>query len=417
MMKPLNPQDTGAGRFASVAIHPKNPRWETSVARRRTIYGRTDDIRSEFARDYTRILHCTAYRRLKHKTQVFFATNNDHICTRMEHVNHVASVSYTIASYLGLNTELTNAISIGHDLGHAPFGHAGEEILKDITSRELGIAFWHEKNSLRFVDCIETLRNPDDMEENLLLTYAVRDGIISHCGEVDEQALFPREEAIELESITAPNEFAPYTWEGCVVKIADKIAYLGRDIEDALRLKILTVRQKNELKKLAKVDLTEINNTVLMHNLIIDLITRSSPQNGISFSMEYLDFINRVKEFNYKNIYQHKRLKHYKDYAALIIHGVYDTLKGCYSGRKTFGALKEIAEYYPTLGRHFTSWLCKYSDLNDRSQPDNRFANRVLYRIVDNSDAERIYRQAIIDFIAGMTDQFASKAFGELISF
>ena len=111
-------------KFYDVAIN-NNSKWKKAIYREEDLYSRENDLRSEFERDYTRILHSLAYRRLKHKTQVFFNTQNDHICTRMEHVAHVESISYTISKELGLNSELTKAISIGHDLGHAPFGHQG----------------------------------------------------------------------------------------------------------------------------------------------------------------------------------------------------------------------------------------------------------------------------------------------------
>ena len=137
--------------FQSEAANKKNPKWENLIKREKPLYGRNNDIRSEFARDYTRIIHSNAYRRLKHKTQVFFSPKNDHICTRIEHVNHVESISYTIANYLGLNTELTKSISVAHDLGHAPFGHKGENVLSEISKRDVGIPFWHEKNGLHFV--------------------------------------------------------------------------------------------------------------------------------------------------------------------------------------------------------------------------------------------------------------------------
>lgn len=235
------------GLFRKTGLYEENPKWEQGNSRLQPIDKKPDDIRSEFARDYTRILHCSAYRRLKHKTQVFFATRNDHICTRIEHVNHVASVSYTIANYLGLNTELTNAIATGHDLGHAPFGHAGETFLKEIVSKEIGESFWHERNSLRFVDKCETLPDRDGIEHNLNLTYATRDGIVCHCGEVDENSIFPRDEVLDLCSISQANHYSPFTWEGCVVKIADKISYIGRDIEDARLLKVLTVSETKKL--------------------------------------------------------------------------------------------------------------------------------------------------------------------------
>ena len=160
-----------------------------------------------------------AYRRLKHKTQVFFAPQNDHICTRIEHVSHVASVSTTIAKYLGLNEQLTQAIAIGHDIGHAPFGHTGEDILNSLMVQKEGKnapkKFWHERNSLFFADYIETLQDPNGAEKNLDLTYAVRDGLICHCGEIDKQGIKPRDKAENLYDMKKPGMFEPYTWEGC----------------------------------------------------------------------------------------------------------------------------------------------------------------------------------------------------------
>ena len=114
------------GAFKEVSANPENPKWETMVSREFPLYARDNDIRSEFERDYTRVIHSNAYRRLKHKTQVFYSPENDHICTRIEHVNHVESISYTIAHYLGLNEELTKAIAVANDLGNSPFGHKGE---------------------------------------------------------------------------------------------------------------------------------------------------------------------------------------------------------------------------------------------------------------------------------------------------
>ena len=123
--------------FVNVSANENNPNWNNIISRQTPLYSRNNDIRSEFERDYTRIIHSNAYRRLKHKTQVFYSPQNDHICTRIEHVNHVESVSYTIANYLGLNTELTKAIAVAHDLGHSPFGHSGEKLLNEIAMRDL----------------------------------------------------------------------------------------------------------------------------------------------------------------------------------------------------------------------------------------------------------------------------------------
>ena len=178
--------------FINVRTCEENPKWEQSVKREDSLYNRGNGIRSEFERDYTRLLHSLAYRRLKHKTQVFYAPKNDHVCTRIEHVNHVCSVSTTISKYLGLNTELTQSIAIGHDIGHAPFGHTGEDILNSLVKNQnegknAPKKFWHERNSLFFADYIETLEDPEGNEKNLDLTYAVRDGLICHCGEIDQQ--------------------------------------------------------------------------------------------------------------------------------------------------------------------------------------------------------------------------------------
>ncbi len=236
-----------AGSFQGCAMVDGNSKFKKSIKRFSDLYSNIGEIRTEFGRDYTRILHSTAYRRLKHKTQVFFATTNDHICTRIEHVNHVTSVSRTISSYLCLNTELVEAIAIGHDIGHAPFGHKGEQVLNGLCQKHLSSThtFWHERNSLRLADYIETLEGPNGQHVNLNLTYAVRDGLICHCGEVDDASLCPRDEAFDLETIGKAATTSPYTWEGCVVKISDKIAYLGRDIEDAKTLNILS---KNNLQ-------------------------------------------------------------------------------------------------------------------------------------------------------------------------
>ncbi|HOM83977.1 MAG TPA: HD domain-containing protein [Armatimonadota bacterium] len=404
------------GKFAGERMAESNPKWKVATSRLKELYQRPNDIRSPFARDYNRILHCTAYRRLKHKTQVFFATSNDHICTRIEHVSHVASVSHTIAEFLGLNTELTAAIAIGHDVGHAPFGHAGEEILREIARENLGDTFWHERNSLRFVDKCETLPDDAGVEQNLHLTYAVRDGIVSHCGEVDDEALVPRDEAIRLEELTEASAVPPFTWEGCVVKVADKVAYLGRDIEDALTLSILTEDQLAELQHMARdvlgSALEALNTTVVMHEFIIDLCTHSDPQKGIRLSALKFELMKRLRKFSQEHIYQHERLRIYRDYARLIIQSLFKTLLGLYQGRDTLRAVEEKARLYPNLAGGFRDWLWRYSDANPR-EDSCKLGNEILYRLGE----ERDYRQAIMDYISGMTDAYAIKAFGELTSF
>ena len=192
-------------KFANFAMNSQNPNWKKAIRREEELYSSaytTELIRDEFDRDFTRVLNSNAYKRLKHKTQVFYAPENDHICTRIEHVNLVDSISYNIAQYLGLNTELTRAIAIAHDLGHSPFGHQGEKVLSQISEEFTGEKFWHEKNGLYYVENIGLLEDYNGVERNLNLTYAVRDGIISHCGEVDENSLKPRKEYIDLKDYT-----------------------------------------------------------------------------------------------------------------------------------------------------------------------------------------------------------------------
>ena len=318
--------------FEGVAAVQGNAKWENIIKREVPLYQRTNDIRSPFERDYTRIIHSTAYRRLKHKTQVFFSPENDHICTRSEHVTHVESISYTIAHHLGLNTELTRAIATAHDIGHSPFGHQGEKILSKISERDVGEKFWHERNGMIMVDKVELLENPDGDKFNLDLTYGVRDGIISHCGEIDENRLKPRDEFIDLYDYAYPNEYAPYTWEGCVVKISDKISYLGRDIIDAVTLGILDERLES-LHGLLNVD-GKINNTVIINDFIYDLCVNSSVENGLCFSEKMFNRLNEIKKFNYKYIYLSDKLKVSMDYFELILNTIYNFLKDLHSNRE-----------------------------------------------------------------------------------
>lgn len=408
-------------QFKDVAANEFNPNWSKLTERPNTLYSRPDDLRSEFGRDHTRILHSMAYRRLKHKTQVFFNIDNDHICTRMEHVSHVESVSYTIAKTLGLNTELTKAIATGHDLGHAPFGHEGETIIKKLTEDHLGKTFWHEKNGLRFVDKIELLEDDKRVLKNLNLTYAVRDGIISHCGEVDENGLFPRDISIGIEAFDAPGKYQAITWEGCVVKLADKIAYLGRDIEDALTLDFLDGPTQAELLAIAHAnDMQVINTTALMHNMIVDICKNSSPEKGICMSSQLSNQLNAIKDFNYKKIYKHKRLEPFKHYSARVINEIFDALFAFYNGKDTWETLEENRHFTPQLIDSFEKWLVRYCS---KSIIPNNTELQAIAQECDNEkiynelETKEIYTQAVIDFIAGMTDRFAITLYNELLEY
>lgn len=407
-------------KFREVAASPENPNWEKFISREHELYSRTDDIRSPFARDYTRILHSMAYRRLKHKTQVFFNINNDHICTRMEHVSHVESVSSTIARVLGLNEELIKAISIGHDLGHAPFGHQGEIVLRKLSEKYLKQNFWHEQNGLRFIDHLELLEDNYKIQRSLNLTYAVRDGIISHCGEVDQNGIFPRDISIPIEDFDRVGKYQATTWEGCIVKIADKVAYVGRDIEDANDLGLLDQSAQNTLLRLAQAnDQHAINTTVIMHNMIIDICQNSSPERGIALSERFNQQLSEIKKFNYDVIYRHKRLAPFIHYSELVITQIFENLLSFYEGKYTWGKLDSNRRFTPKLIASFEKWLARYcvtsivSDGHLKAM-SLRCENQKIYQELENFE---IYIQVIIDYISGITDRFAIELFNELLEY
>ena len=425
--------------FALVRTDELNHKWPDAIKREVEIYGRGNGIRSEFERDYTRLLHCQAYRRLKHKTQVFFAPHNDHVCTRMEHVQHVASVATTIAKYLGLNRELTEAIAIGHDIGHAPFGHHGEDCLNNLLQQKTGAhapkKFWHERNSLFFADFIETLPNPDGIEKPLNLTYAVRDGLICHCGEIDQQGIKPRDETIDLYSIKRPGLVQPFTWEGCVVKLADKVAFLGRDMEDARTYHILDMGSYRQLREIVETTVGRtkngqplthrsgkaVNTTVLINDLIVDLCQHSSPEKGLCFSEPYARFITELKKFAYANIYNHWRLREFQQYATNVIETIYRTLLRTLPYAKN-GRIPRSLRFYTHLGATFEDWLIRYTNYapvcgNGHTDTGRRamlhYDTQTVFDVFDNES----FQKCIIEFISGMTDQFAISCFEEIVSF
>lgn len=393
-------------KFESVAANEKNPKWEQMISRKSPLNKRNGDIRTEFERDYTRILYSTAYRRLKHKAQIYFSPESDHICTRIEHVNYVESISYTIANVLGLNTELTKAISIAHDLGHSPFGHAGEKILNDIMLKEVGESFWHEKNGLDSVDNRILLENHDGNKANLNLTYAVRDGIISHCGETNDKVLFPRNEAIELEKYEKPNQYMPYTWEGCVVKIADRISYIGRDLEDSMNVKILSKAKVKELTKILNIG-KNMNNSSMISMLISDLCENSTVESGLKFSEEKIELLDKLNEFYIKNVYTAEKLEAANRYFKLVLQEIFNTLYKYYNYESTIKNLQDNEYLYPKLIGGFIEWITLYT------RDNNEGINTKLYNLKDKKD----YAKSIIHYTSGMTDKYAIYIYNEIISF
>src|SRR5512146_66073 len=195
--------------------------WETlapqaaksSASRGRLHREREDDVRPAFQRDRDRIVHCKAFRRLKHKTQVFFAPAGDHYRTRLTHTLEVSQIARTIAKVLRLHEELTEAVALGHDLGHTPFGHAGERVLQDLIPG----GFNHYEQSLRIVDVLENDRH------GLNLTWEVRDGIAKHS------------KGKSGAPVGVPAAQRASTLEGQIARVADLIAYVNHDIDDAVR--------------------------------------------------------------------------------------------------------------------------------------------------------------------------------------
>ena len=397
-------------KFESVATNEKSPKWENAIKRESELYTPSygdSTMRTEFDRDYTRIINSRAYRRLRNKTQVFFAPRNDHICTRIEHVTLVESIAHTISEYLGLNCELTKAIATAHDIGHSPFGHQGEYILSEISQREFGKKFWHEKNGVRLVDNLELLPDYDGNLRNLNLTYAVRDGIISHCGEVTEKGLKPREEAIDLNNYMHANQYMPYTWEGCVVKMSDTIAYVGRDIEDAIKMNLLS---EKEIEKFSKIiENVKVQNSNIINYFVVDLCNNSDLENGLRFSDEAFEVLKKIKEFNYKNIYKNPKIAPSIRYFKVVINELYYTLKNEFDGTNTLRKLKKMRKYYPNLSLEFTEWLSNYIETEDRK----KHKNKIVYNLNKIEDYER----AIIDYISGMTDQYIISVYNEIVSF
>ena len=293
--------------------------------RGRQIYEPLDTIRTVYERDGHRILHSKPFRRLRNKTQVFFSPENDHITTRMDHSLYVATISRTVCRSLGLNDDLSFAIALGHDLGHSPFGHSGEKILEELlNSDQKGGPFEeysHESQSLHVVDHMSTMSGHDYVGLNL--TYEVRDGIRCHCGESVEQKIPPRSAKDDGD----PSDFKardtlPITMEGCVVRMADRVAYLGRDYEDAqTALQGLPPLPDIVLERLGE------DNRQIINVLVLDMIRENQKfPETIGFSKSVFEAMMVLREFNYTHIYEHKQLESYRKKVARILGLIFDVL-------------------------------------------------------------------------------------------
>lgn len=256
--------------------------------------GRSEDepkceIRTDYQRDRDRIIHSKSFRRLKHKTQVFLSPEGDHYRTRLTHTLEVSQISRTIARSLKLNEDLTEAIALGHDLGHTPFGHTGEKVLNSLC--ETG--FKHNEQSLRVVDFLEVHND----KHGLNLTFEVRNGILNH-----------------------PMGYKPATLEGQIVNISDRIAYINHDIDDAMRAGIIESGQIPEkfLQNLGHTHGQRIN------KMIIDVITNSMDKEIISMSDETNYYTSGLRDFLFENVYYNKIAKSEDKKASFIIEKIFE---------------------------------------------------------------------------------------------
>lgn len=339
-----------------------------------------DDIRPAYFRDIDRIIYSLSYTRYIDKTQVFSNNENDNISKRMTHVQMVSKIARTIGRALNLNEDLIEAASLGHDLGHVPYGHIGEAILSKISLENNEGYFNHNIQSVRTLMNIEN----DGLGNNI--TIQVLDAIMCHNGEMVEDRYEPikksKEKFLEeynnsykLENIN--KTMRPMTLEGCVVRISDVIGYIGRDIEDAIRLGIISIdKVPNSITKVLGITNSEIINTI-----VLDIIKNSYDKPYITMSKKVFDAIDSLKRFNYENIYAKANSK-------------------------------EQIKFYE---KQFRFLFSKYLDELNNNKVEEKiykvFLNNMDKSYLDNTSNAR----KVIDYIAGMTDDYFNLEYNRLI--
>ncbi|MBW1701462.1 MAG: HD domain-containing protein [Deltaproteobacteria bacterium] len=263
--------------------------------------------RQSFSVDADRILHSLAYSRYIDKTQVFYLIKNDHITHRVLHVQLVSKIARTIGRLIRLNEDLIEAIALGHDIGHTPFGHDGEKLLSALCESHHVGRFLHNIQSVRFLQDIER------KGRGWNLSLQVLDGIFCHNGELHNQALEPQRdksfETLDEEMIRKGKDLSldnwPMTLEGCVVRMADTISYIGRDIEDAIRLGLI---DRGDLPEGCKRVLGDTNGTIV-YTLVEDLVANSLDKPSVCFSSDVGEALRDLKIFNEERIYKNKKVK------------------------------------------------------------------------------------------------------------
>jgi dGTPase len=348
-------------------------RWaalNSSAIRRTTEQYSETEYRQNYSIDVDRILHAHAYARYIDKTQVFYLIKNDHITHRVLHVQLVSKIARTVGRYLGLNEDLIEAIALGHDIGHAPFGHDGERYLSELCEANGIGSFQHNVQSVQFLDKVER----KGVGWNLCLQ--TLDGILCHDGEVHNKKLEPDADktfdTLDHELETKKNNplitLVPMTLEGCVVRMADTIAYIGRDIEDAIRLNLI---KRSELPRDSVKSLGNTNGTIVF-NLVTDIIQTSFQNGYVAFSREVSDALKRLKRFNLERIYLNHRVK----------------------------------KYSSNLRNLFKFLFEKYLSDIERKDPASVIFNGFLNGMSRTYTATHSNAEIVRDFIAGMTDEY-----------
>ncbi len=325
--------------------------------------------RQNFAIDADRILHSQAFTRYIGKTQVFSLIRHDHISHRVIHVQLLSKIARTIGRLLRLNEDLIEAISLGHDIGHPPFGHDGEYMLSDICRRHGMHSFQHNIQGVRFLDSLER------GSRGWNLSLQVLDGILCHNGEVLMRELSPRRgktfadlrEEMGSQSKSPGMELNPTTLEGCVVRMADVISYVGRDFEDAIQLNLL---HREDLPDTVKKELGSTNGAIV-YALVDDLVRHSLDRDAIRFGERTIRVLGELLAFNYERIYKNPLIKTEQD---------------------------KIRRLYESLFDHFVEDLEK-----ERTESS-------IYRDFLNNMTDDYRKHAapdmVRDFIAGMTDDY-----------
>ena len=338
----------------------------------------TEDFRTPFFRDIDRIIYTLAFTRYSDKTQVFSFKSNDHLTKRMIHVQYVSKIARTIGRALGLNEDLIEASALGHDLGHTPFGHVGEEILNKISMDSGEGYFNHNIHSVRLLMTIENYGNGKD------ITLQTLDAIMCHNGELPQNEYIPRKKSkeefmreykVSYQDKSIIKKLRPMTLEGCVVRISDLIAYLGRDIEDAMRLNIVSFDDiPDSIKKHLGSSNREIVNTIIK-----DVIENSLGKNYIKLSDKVYKGIVDLKKFNYENIYSRAYTKEEREELEVILH---------------------------TL---FKGYMIDLENNNKESNIIKSYLNNMSDEYKNNNSKERI----VIDYIAGMTDDYCVREYNK----